>query len=105
MTLARRAVQEPIDEVLQGATLAGVRSISQRELRNDNAAIMRDVEQGESFTVTRRGVPVALLTPIPVDADLRCVRPATSDPASVAGERVTLETPSEALLDDLRGDR
>ncbi|MBM7515922.1 type II toxin-antitoxin system Phd/YefM family antitoxin [Nocardioides nitrophenolicus] len=38
-------------------------TISQRELRNDNAAIVRRVEAGESFTVTRRGVPVADLVP------------------------------------------
>lgn len=37
--------------------------ISQRELRNDNATIVRRVEAGESFTVTRRGVPVADLVP------------------------------------------
>lgn len=38
-------------------------TISQRELRNDNGAIMRRVEQGECFTVTRNGVPVADLVP------------------------------------------
>jgi prevent-host-death family protein len=37
--------------------------ISQRELRNDSGAIMRRVEQGESFTVTRNGVPIADLIP------------------------------------------
>lgn len=37
--------------------------ISQRELRNDSGAIMRRVEAGEHFTVTRNGVPVADLTP------------------------------------------
>ncbi len=38
-------------------------TISQRELRNDSGAIMRRVEQGESFTVTRNGVPIADLIP------------------------------------------
>jgi prevent-host-death family protein len=38
-------------------------TISQRELRNDSGAIMRRVEQGERFTVTRNGVPVADLVP------------------------------------------
>ena len=37
--------------------------ISQRELRNESGAIMRRVEAGEHFTVTRNGVPVADLTP------------------------------------------
>ena len=39
------------------------RTISQRELRNDNAEIMRRVEAGESFTVTRNGKPIADLVP------------------------------------------
>ena len=38
-------------------------TISQRELRNDSGAIMRRVEQGESFVVTRNGVPIADLLP------------------------------------------
>ena len=38
-------------------------TISQRELRNDNAEIMRRVEAGESFVVTRNGRPVADLVP------------------------------------------
>ncbi|MCB0931399.1 MAG: type II toxin-antitoxin system prevent-host-death family antitoxin [Mycobacterium sp.] len=37
--------------------------ISQRELRNDSGAIMRRVEAGEHFTVTRNGLPVAELVP------------------------------------------
>ncbi|MGH3533019.1 MAG: type II toxin-antitoxin system Phd/YefM family antitoxin [Mycobacterium sp.] len=37
--------------------------ISQRELRNDSGTIMRRVEQGERFTVTRNRVPVADLVP------------------------------------------
>lgn len=37
--------------------------IGQRELRNDNAEIMRRVEAGERFTVTRNGRPVADLIP------------------------------------------
>jgi prevent-host-death family protein len=38
-------------------------SIGQRELRNDSGAVMRRVEQGESFTITRNGRPVADLVP------------------------------------------
>lgn len=40
-----------------------VARIGQRELRNDNAEIMRRVEAGESFTVTRNGKPIADLVP------------------------------------------
>ncbi len=38
-------------------------TISQRQLRNDNAEIMRRVEAGESFVVTRNGKPIADLVP------------------------------------------
>lgn len=38
-------------------------AISQRELRNDSAAVLRRVESGESLTVTRHGQPVADLVP------------------------------------------
>ena len=40
------------------------RMISQRELRNDNAAIMRELEEGHGFIVTRHGQPIAELTPL-----------------------------------------
>lgn len=39
------------------------RHIGQRELRNDNAEIIRQVMNGESFVVTRNGTPVADLVP------------------------------------------
>lgn len=38
-------------------------TIGQRQLRNDNAEIMRRIEAGESFVVTRNGRPVADLRP------------------------------------------
>lgn len=41
------------------------RVITQRELRNDSAAVLRDVQAGQSITVTRNGTPVAELRPIP----------------------------------------
>lgn len=37
--------------------------IPQRELRNQNAAIMNAVAAGESFVITRNGTPVAELRP------------------------------------------
>lgn len=40
------------------------RSISQRELRNASGDVMRALDRGESFTVTRNGVPVGELTPV-----------------------------------------
>ncbi|MBN8477531.1 MAG: type II toxin-antitoxin system prevent-host-death family antitoxin [Burkholderiales bacterium] len=40
------------------------RSITQRELRNDSAAVLREVQAGQTLLVTRNGVPVAELRPI-----------------------------------------
>ncbi len=39
------------------------RKITQRELRNDSGEIMRALDRGESFVVTRNGVPVGELVP------------------------------------------
>ena len=39
------------------------RRITQRELRNESGEIMRAVDSGESFIVTRNGRPVGELTP------------------------------------------
>jgi prevent-host-death family protein len=38
--------------------------ISQRELRNDSGEIMRRLDRGETFVVTRNGTPVGELTPM-----------------------------------------
>ena len=43
---------------------AAPREITQRELRNESGAIMRRLEQGESFTVTRNGTPIGRLVPL-----------------------------------------
>jgi prevent-host-death family protein len=41
-----------------------VREITQRELRNESGQIMRALEAGESFIVTRAGTPVGELVPL-----------------------------------------
>jgi prevent-host-death family protein len=41
-----------------------MRPITQRELRNRSGEIMRAVYRGETFTVTRNGVPVGELRPV-----------------------------------------
>ncbi|MCA1841202.1 MAG: type II toxin-antitoxin system Phd/YefM family antitoxin [Actinomycetota bacterium] len=38
--------------------------ITQRELRNQSGEIMRALDKGESFIVTRNGVPVGELGPL-----------------------------------------
>jgi prevent-host-death family protein len=40
------------------------RELTQRELRNRSGEIMRALDRGERFVVTRRGVPVGELTPL-----------------------------------------
>src|SRR5438552_18949579 len=50
--------------------------ITQRELRNDSGRVMRALDKGKSFIVTRNGVPVGELIPlrqrvfVPVEAAL-----------------------------------
>jgi antitoxin (DNA-binding transcriptional repressor) of toxin-antitoxin stability system len=41
------------------------REITQRQLRNDSGEIMRELDGGETFLVTRNGTPVGELTPLP----------------------------------------
>jgi antitoxin (DNA-binding transcriptional repressor) of toxin-antitoxin stability system len=40
------------------------RRITQRELRNESGRIMRDLDKGRAFVVTRNGVPVGDLSPL-----------------------------------------
>jgi antitoxin (DNA-binding transcriptional repressor) of toxin-antitoxin stability system len=40
------------------------RRVTQRELRNDSGRIMRALDKGKAFVVTRNGVPVGELIPL-----------------------------------------
>ena len=40
------------------------RRITQRELRNESGRIMRALDKGRAFIVTRNGVPVGELSPL-----------------------------------------
>lgn len=51
--------------------------IRQSELRNDNAAVMRRVTEGESFVVTVNGRPVADVVPHKRDTGRRRFVPVT----------------------------
>jgi prevent-host-death family protein len=53
-------------DVLRCATLVAVkiRTITQRELRNESGAVLRDVEAGRTVIVTRNGTPVGELRPV-----------------------------------------
>lgn len=91
--------------MLQNATLERMKEISQRELRNDNAEIMRGVEAGETYVVTRRGVPVARIVPFSEPGGLRIMRPARRAARFSEGELVEASESISDILDDLRGDR
>ncbi|MDQ3353934.1 MAG: type II toxin-antitoxin system prevent-host-death family antitoxin [Actinomycetota bacterium] len=70
--------------------------ITQRELRNENGEIMRRLDRGESFVVTRNGVPVGELTPlrrhrfVSADAAIAMFRRAPS--VDLDGLRADLDT-------------
>ena len=65
------------------------RVIPQRDLRNDNAKVMAAVAEGESFVVTRNGVPIAELRPIR-QARRRFVPRAELAELAASGPRVDL---------------
>ncbi|MGO1227428.1 MAG: type II toxin-antitoxin system Phd/YefM family antitoxin [Brachybacterium sp.] len=81
-----------------------MKTISQRELRNDSAAVLRQVTQGESFRVTTRGTPVAVVSPIseqPLDGLV--LREGSGDFSFPPGAQIQ-ESAGDALR-ELRGDR
>ena len=49
--------------MLRGCYIEFVKTISQRELRNGSAEIMRGLERGESYQLTRRGKVVGRVVP------------------------------------------
>jgi prevent-host-death family protein len=61
------------------------RIITQRELRNQSAAVLREVEAGRTIVVTRNGTPVAELRPI---RPRRFVPRATVADAAMSAPRV-----------------
>ena len=81
-------------------------SISQQELLDDAAQILREVEQGAEFIITNRGRPVARLTGL-VDAHhprLSCTPP--SKPLNLDEiKRVRLPVSTQQLIDELREER
>ena len=77
------------------------KTIPQRELRNDNARVIEAVASGETFVVTRNGVPVAELRPI--QSTRRTFVPKGELVAVVAGgprvDRVRFRADLDAVLD------
>ncbi len=80
-----------------------MRTISQREMRNDSGLVLREVEAGETFTVTRRGAPVAQI--VPLGGAARGYRAPRRDAVFGVDELVDAEVASADLLDHLRSER
>jgi prevent-host-death family protein len=71
------------------------REISQRELRNHSGEIMRQLDAGETFIVTRNGVPVGELVPLRrhryVAAEAAVAMFRSAPPVDYAGLRADLD--------------
>lgn len=81
-----------------------MRTISQRELRNDSGSIMRQVQQGASFQVTSRGKLVATLSPASDDALADVTFRNGTGLQSFPHRRTATESSADVLA-ELRGDR
>ena len=74
-----------------------MRHITQRELRNDTPAVMRAIEAGESFMLTRNGTPIADLVP-----HVRAAEPRRVTGADLVAAREQLDViESERFFADL----
>lgn len=81
-----------------------MKTISQRHFRKNNAEVMREVEDGASFRVTKHGNPIAVVFPIEEPLlDAPTWREASGEMEFPSGVSV-LGTTDEALL-ELRGQR
>ncbi len=79
-----------------------MRLISQRELRNESGAVMREVQRGATYRVTHRGTPIATLAPIETTAlDELTLREGTQVMTFPPGARVAERT-EEVLAESRR---
>jgi antitoxin (DNA-binding transcriptional repressor) of toxin-antitoxin stability system len=62
--LDRAAIDDDLSCSAMCYVVLMARDITQRQLRNDSGEIMRGLDRGETFVVTRHGVPVGELTPL-----------------------------------------
>lgn len=70
-----------------------MKTIPQRELRNNSASVLREAEEGEEFVITVDGRPVAVLGPY---------RKRQWVPRDSIGQMLSTPTDPD-LLDDIRG--
>lgn len=73
-----------------------MRQVSIRDLRQNASKWIRDVRAGESFEVTDRGQPVAMLVPLPPGGELeRLIASGRARPAE--GDLLKLGPPPPAI--------
>lgn len=73
--------------------------ISQRELRNDSAAVLREVQSGRALIVTRNGVPVAELRPVAAGRFVPRAVIAAAIPAAPAIDDALFRAELDAVVD------
>ena len=78
--------------------------LAHRDLRNRSAEVLRDVAAGATYEITNHGDVVAILSPPSAPIGLR-VRPSAQRGGFSTLPRVRRNLPTQAVLDDLRGDR
>ena len=52
------------DRVLRRCYARSMPEVASRDLRNDTAGVLRRVQAGEDITITVKGRPIAVLTPV-----------------------------------------
>jgi prevent-host-death family protein len=88
-----------------------MRTISQRELRNNSGAVLRAVAAGESLVITNHGQPAALLSPVPATTRDRLVAAGRLVPAlrgfgaAPRPPRAAAEAGTDALVELDRSDQ
>lgn len=82
--------------------------ISQRELRNDTARVLRDLETHGESEITNNDTPVAILSPLTLEPIARMLRSGqASRPRSTRLPRFTRHVVDESTTDvltELKGD-
>jgi prevent-host-death family protein len=92
--------------LLQRSEAVVDRTIPHRELRNNSSAVLRDVQSGTTFRVTNHGKVVAILTSPSTGLNPALkVRHATIRGGFDQLEQVEIDTPTQQILDELRGER
>lgn len=95
--------QATATEWLQFCYAVIVKTISQREMRNESGRVLREAEEGETFVVTRHGTPVARIVP---NNDVEAgVRPARRPARFSVADLVHIDESIAEILTDLREDR